>query len=72
MTRWQKVEWDAEGNVIAPVFAVRHGATWPLLARFEHDDGSIGTSATNRYNLTSEGENYISIHVAPIIWPEAL
>jgi hypothetical protein len=35
MTRWQKVEWDDEGNVIAPEFAVRRGATWPLLARFE-------------------------------------
>jgi hypothetical protein len=70
MTRWQKVEWDDEGNVIAPEFAVRHGATWPLLARLEHCDGTVGRSATNRYNLSHEKENYLSIHVAPIIWPE--
>jgi hypothetical protein len=72
MNTWQKAEFDAEGNVIGPKFAVEHSATWPLLVRFENDDGTISQAVSNRYNLTCENENYVSIHVAPVVWPGEL
>jgi hypothetical protein len=70
MTNWQQVQWDSEGNVIAPEFAVQQGATWPLLVRFTHGDGHVSRNVSNRYNLTCEGENYLKVEVAPVVWPE--
>ncbi len=70
MTNWQQVQWDAEGNVTAPEFAVQQGATWPLLVRFTRSEGFAIRNVSNRYNLTCEGENYLKVEVAPIVWPE--
>ena len=76
MSKWQRVEWDEEGHVSSPEWLVNQGALWPVLVRFEtqsHIPGEpnyINKTVSNRMSLTEEEENYVSIMVAPVIWPE--
>jgi hypothetical protein len=66
---WQRVTWDEDENVTGPEFLIQQGATWPVLVRFESGCGYVNKTVTNRYNLWGEEKNYISVMVAPVVWP---
>ena len=69
MSNWQRVTWDDDENVTGPEFLINQGATSPVLVRFECD-GYINRTVSNRYNLFGEGRNYLSVMVAPVVWPD--